>query len=224
MSFHFCSPDARTIHLLFRKDGSDPTKYQALWPDRTSMGPGLSECFPTSKHFQRILGLPRILQGFAEKLVELRFFPLDSRDDDLHRIPGYRVRRFYLSRTGQVGRIHFMDGTPTDASYEIGHVDERFLLWLGLRDLADGQIQWFDLAATDLPPESGAVSFEKGELTELRLVLHALVEDDNSPQQIRERIVELYRAINDYCIVRWGRGLTIDEFNQYVLAGIKVGA
>ena len=86
-------------------------------------------------------------RGCQEKLVKLVCLPLSGRDDDLNRIPGYRVRRFYLLRTGNVGRIHFMDGTPTVATFELGVDEPRVIHWIGLNTLEDGEGLWFDLAA-----------------------------------------------------------------------------
>jgi hypothetical protein len=93
------------------------------------------------------LGLGRHLAGCHERLIELSFYPLTGREDELVRIPGYRVRRFFLERDGARGRIHFLDGTPTDAIFEIGRDDMRVLHWIGLPFLREGGRQWFDLAA-----------------------------------------------------------------------------
>ena len=143
---------SRIITLLFRRD---PTRdrqceighfegYEALWPDGRPVTLGLDAL---CKHGQRLLGLGKYLAGCEEKLVRLVCMPLAGRDDNLNRIPGHRVRRFYLLREGQGGRLHFMDGTPTTATFEIGRDEPRVLHWLGLPGLADGEIQWFDLAA-----------------------------------------------------------------------------
>jgi len=147
---------SRSLTLLFRRDPArDREKnnvrfegYHALWPeDGRQVAVGL-DAFCT--HGQRLLGLGKQLAGCHEKLVKLIFLPLAGRDDELNRIPGHRVRRFYLHRQGQVGRIHFLDGTPTIASFEIGKDEARILHWCGLPALADGDIQWFDLAAVAL--------------------------------------------------------------------------
>jgi hypothetical protein len=46
-----------------------------------------------------------------------------------------------------VGRLHFMDGTPTTATFEMELDEPRVLHWIGLPALAEGQVQWLDLAA-----------------------------------------------------------------------------
>jgi hypothetical protein len=57
------------------------------------------------------------------------------------------VRRFFLERSGKVGRVHFMDGTPTTVTFELGRDEPRVLHWVGLHNLDEGDRQWFDLSA-----------------------------------------------------------------------------
>ena len=152
---------SRTITLLFRRDPArdrqdDSTHfagYLPLWPDGRPVAIGL-DAF--CKHGQRLLGLGKHLAGCQEKLVRLICMPLSGRDDELNRIPGYRVRRFYLLREGRGGRIHFMDGTPTTVTFEMDIDEPSVLHWVGLPVLADGEIQWMDVAA--MPVESVAPS------------------------------------------------------------------
>lgn len=146
---------SRTLILLFRRDPSrDRAKgtilfegYKPLWPDGRPVAVGM-DAF--CKHGQRLLGLGKHLAGCQQKLVKLVCLPLSGRDDDLNRIPGYRVRRFYLHRIGRVGRLHFMDGTPTDTTFEVGLDDNRIVQWVGLDLLEDGETLWFDLAAVEV--------------------------------------------------------------------------
>jgi hypothetical protein len=143
---------SRTITLLFRRDPSRDRQnencqfegYEPLWPDGRPVAVGL-DAF--CKHGQRLLGLGKHLAGCQEKLVRLICMPLSGRDADLNRIPGHRVRRFYLLREGQGGRLHFMDGTPTTATFDLGRDEPNVLNWVGLPTLADGEILWIDLAA-----------------------------------------------------------------------------
>ena len=145
---------SRTLTLLFRRDPSRDREtgkiqfegYVPLWPDGKPVAVSL-DAF--CKHGQRLLGLGKHLAGCKEKLVKLVCLPIAGRDDDLNRIPGYRVRRFYLMRTGSIGRLHFMDGTPTASVFELGRDDPRIIHWVGLNDLEDGESQWFDIAAVD---------------------------------------------------------------------------
>ncbi|MBI2805597.1 MAG: hypothetical protein HYX68_11520 [Planctomycetes bacterium] len=146
---------SRTLILLFRRDPSrdhqtekaDFVGYQPLWPDGRPVAIGL-DAF--CKHGQRLLGLNRHLAGCEQKQIKLVCLPLSGRDDQLNRIPGYRVRRFFLLRTGKIGRIHFMDGTPTVATFELGGDEPRVIHWIGLDTLADGETLWFDLAAVEV--------------------------------------------------------------------------
>lgn len=143
---------SRTLTLLFRRDPSRDRQtdtvrlegYIPLWPDGKPAALGV-DAF--CKHGLRLLGLGKQLAGCHQKLVNLVCFPLSGRDDNLNRIPGYRVRRFYLLRTGDTGRLHFLDGTPTVSVFELGRDDPRIIHWIGLNTLQDGEILWFDLAA-----------------------------------------------------------------------------
>lgn len=142
----------RTLTVLFRRDPSrDRTSedirfegYRTLWPDGRPVTLGLDSL---CHHGQRLFGLGLHMKGRSERLVELLCFPLRFREDDLTRLPGVRVRRFLMQREGNMGRLHFLDGTPTQATFQIGRDDPRFLKWLGLSDLPTNGGQWFDLAA-----------------------------------------------------------------------------
>lgn len=146
---------SRTLTLLFRRDPSRDREtdqaqfegWQILWPDGHPVAVGL-DAF--CKHGQRLFGLGKQLAGCQEKLIKMICFPLQAREDDLNRIPGHRVRRFYIERQGNGGRIYFMDGTPTTVSFQVDRDEPEVLHWLGLPSLKDGERQWFDLAATDL--------------------------------------------------------------------------
>lgn len=143
---------ARTLTILFRRDPDrdhqnaniDYEGYELLWPDGRPVAFGM-EAF--CKHGQRLLGLGRHLGSCTEKLIELAVFPLPGREADLTRIPGSRVRRFFMERQGSCGRVHFMDGTPTAAVFDENHDEARVLNWIGLPELHDGDRQWFDVAA-----------------------------------------------------------------------------
>jgi len=146
---------SRTLTILFRRDPSRDRQteqlqfegYEILWPDGKPVAIGV-EAF--CKHGLRLFGLGKHLAGCREKLIKMICFPLEGRDDDLNRIPGHRVRRFYIERRGDSGRVHFMDGTPTTMTFEVGRDEPVVIDWLGLGNLGDGESQWFDLAATDL--------------------------------------------------------------------------
>src|SRR4051794_40807586 len=143
---------SRSLTLLMRRDPSrdrlsEKIKfegYQTLWPDGRQVTIGLDAL---CMHGQRLLGLGKHLAGAREKLINVICFPLSGREDALTRLPGHRVRRFYLERHGQNGRIHFMDGTPTTVVFDVTEDDPRVLRWIGLPALADGETLWFDLAA-----------------------------------------------------------------------------
>jgi hypothetical protein len=150
---------ARTLTLLLRRDPSrDNVKYLGLrpfWPDGRPMTVGM-DAF--CQHGQRLLALNRHLANRQECLMRLVNLPVADGEDDIPRIPGYRVRRFYLERQGRIGRIHFMDGTPTDVVFHLDRDEASVLHWIGLPYLCDGDRQWFDLAAgpADLPVDAFA--------------------------------------------------------------------
>ena len=155
----------RRLTVLFRRDPSRDHQreqirfegYQPFWPDGRPVAVGL-DAFCT--HGQRLLGLGKHLRGCTERLIEMICFPLADREDDLTRLPGARVRRFYLERRGGVGRIHFLDGTPTAVTFEVGRDEARVLQWIGLPSLNDGEGLWFDLAARAAEPAPGTAAPE----------------------------------------------------------------
>jgi hypothetical protein len=140
------------LTVLFRRDASRDRRdgtihfegYDIRWPDGSPVAVGL-EAF--CLHGQRLLGLGRHLAGRVERLLELICVPLRDREDDLTRLPGHRVRRFCLRRQGPTGRLHFLDGTPTETVFHLGRDDPRVLEWIGLPALAPGESRWIDLAA-----------------------------------------------------------------------------
>jgi len=161
---------SRTLTILFRRDPSRDRNreqveyegYQPLWPDGRPVAVGL-DAF--CRHGQRLLGLGRHLAGRRERLIQMTCFHLSGRDDDLNRLPGHRVRRFFIERSGRIGRIHFLDGTPTTTVFEMGRDEPRVLHWLGLTSLAEGERQWFDLAA--LPVETFPVFRSRSRASEI---------------------------------------------------------
>jgi hypothetical protein len=151
----------RSITILFRRDPArDRHKgniffegYEVLWPNGRPVAVGL-DAF--CKHGQRLLGLGRHLAGCRERLIELICFPLSGREADLTRLPGHRVRRFFVERQGRLGRIHFLDGTPTETVFEMGQDEPKVLEWIGLPHMQDGEQQWIDLAARVVEPSAYA--------------------------------------------------------------------
>jgi hypothetical protein len=143
---------AHTLTILFRRDPSRDRLennisfegYEILWPDGRAADVGL-DAF--CKHGQRLFGLGRHLQGRRERMMDLLCFHLSDREDDLTRLPGHRVRRFCLRRSGSQGRIHFLDGTPTAMVFDLEQDEFKVLNWLGLTQLADGEDLWIDVAA-----------------------------------------------------------------------------
>ncbi len=143
---------ARSLTILFRRDSSCDREheniqfrgYRPFWPDGRPVAVGL-DAF--CKHGLRLLGLNRHFANRQECLIKMIQIPLQGREDKLHRLPGHRVRRFFLQREKQEGRIHFLDGTPTTIVFHLEKDEPEVLIWLGLPCLKDGDRLWFDLAA-----------------------------------------------------------------------------
>jgi hypothetical protein len=130
-----------------------------FWPDGRPVAVGIEGfCL----RGQRLLGLGRHLAGQPERLVELLCYPLAGVDEPLTRLPGSRVRRLFLERSDNQGRLHFLDGTPTTLVFDLARDEPAVLDWIGLPALGAGQRQWLDLAARTVesasPPTRGAKS------------------------------------------------------------------
>jgi len=155
---------SRTLQVLFRRDPSRDRRndrihfegYQVLWPDGRPVGTAI-DAFCTQG--QRLLGLGRHLSGCREKLLEVINFPLSGREADLTRLPGARVRRFFVERHGRQGRIHFLDGTPTAVVFDLARDESAVLHWVGLPELKEGERLWFDIAAVPVEASRGLPAF-----------------------------------------------------------------
>jgi hypothetical protein len=142
----------RTLTVLFRHDPRRDRRhgnvsyegYQMFWPDGRPVAVGIDGF---CQRGQRLLGLGRHLAGLPERHIELHCYPLAGVEEPLTRLPGSRVRRLFLERSGGHGRLHFLDGTPTALVFDLARDEPSVLDWIGLPALGDGQRQWLDLAA-----------------------------------------------------------------------------
>jgi hypothetical protein len=149
----------RTLRVLLqraptrdRQDNQVPLEgYEILWPDGNPLSIGF-DAF--CKQGQRLLGLGQRLAGRQERLIDMIFVPLAGREEGMTRLPGHRVRRFCLRRSGREGRLHFLDGTATAIVLNLDRDEPRVLEWLGLTVLDDGGSHWFDLAACSVDPST----------------------------------------------------------------------
>jgi hypothetical protein len=143
--------------MLFRRDPARDRQqdsicfegYEVLWPDGRAVNVGMDIL---CTHGQRLLGLGRHLAGCRERLLNLLCFPQPGRDTNIVRLPGHRVRRFYLERQGRQGRWYFLDGTPTVMVFDLDRDERPLMDWMGLSGLADGEGVWFDLAVESAAP------------------------------------------------------------------------
>jgi hypothetical protein len=154
---------SRTLRVLFRRDPARDRRderthyegYEVLWPDGRPMSLGF-DAF--CRQGQRLFGLGRQLAGRRECLVDVICFDRQGREDDLVRLAGHRVRRFFLERQCRRGRFHFLDGTPTSIVFDLDRDERRVLNWLGLPELRDGERRWVDLAARAVGPGDAPAS------------------------------------------------------------------
>jgi hypothetical protein len=161
---------SRSVTVLFRRapavdkqiDATALEGYELFWPDGSSVTAGLNAF---CQHGQRLLGLGKHMRGCSERFIQMVCSPKSHREADIERAPGFRVRRFYLERHGAVGRLHFMDGTPTTATFDLDHDEERVLHWIGLRELPDGEKQWMDIAAVGATAEAADAPMACASLT-----------------------------------------------------------
>jgi hypothetical protein len=140
----------RTLKILFRRDPARNRQlndvnmdgFELLWPDGRPVASGLDAFCRAA---QGILGLNRFMIGREERLLELIQFPLRSKEEQLVRVTGLRVRRLMIRRAGPVGRIHLINGAATAVTFEMGRDERRILDWVGLTGLRDGEHLWFDI-------------------------------------------------------------------------------
>jgi len=152
----------RTLKVVFRRDPSRDCQrgdiccagYQLLWPDSSPCAVGLAAF---CQRGLKLLGLCRYLHDATDREIELVCIPIGDRDRPMSRLPDHRVRRFCLQRQGDAGRLHFLDGTPTDVVFRADRDDPRVLQWVGLGRLGEGDGAWLDLAARPVEPASAMV-------------------------------------------------------------------
>jgi hypothetical protein len=61
-----------------------------------------------------------------------------------------RGRRPYTLRQGDAIRLHFLDGTPTEAVFHVSRDEPKVLRWLQAERIRPGERFWFDLASQTL--------------------------------------------------------------------------
>ncbi len=152
----------RSITVLFQRDASRDrwrdrlqfAGYRLLWPDRREVDVGL-DAF--CRYGQRLLGLDRHLAGVSERLIEILCFPISEPEGPMSRLPGHRVRRFFLHRSGPRGRLYFLDGTATEVEFVLGRDEPAVMRWIGLADAPDPARLCIDLAARPRAPAASLV-------------------------------------------------------------------
>jgi hypothetical protein len=128
------------------RDGITFANYDIAWPDARRVRTGLT-CFCSSG--ARLL-LGRHFDG-QTALVRLTIYPVAGLDAALTR-PGNssRCRRFYALRHGDSIRLHFLDGTPTEAVFRASADEPPVIRWLQAERMRPGEPFWFDLVSHTL--------------------------------------------------------------------------
>src|SRR5262249_48051018 len=121
----------------------DCSEYDITWPDGSPVQTDL-------RRFCRFGS--RLLVGRRSEggtvLVRLTIYPVPGLEAALTR-PGRRVRcrRLYTIRSGDTVRFHLIDGTPTEAVFQISLTEARLLRWLQIDRMSPGEPFWLDLAS-----------------------------------------------------------------------------
>jgi hypothetical protein len=125
------------------RGGITSSEYDIFWPDGQPVRLGLSRF---CKVGARLL-LGRRHEGGAA-LIRITLHPVARLEAALTR-PGHRVRcrRLFALRHGDTIRLHFLDGTPTDAVFDASRDEPIVLRWLHAECMRPGEPFWFDLAS-----------------------------------------------------------------------------
>jgi hypothetical protein len=71
----------------------------------------------------------------------------------------------------------------------------------------------------DTPPERPT----EPDAPEPDIVLRAFIRDGVDPEVAQQKLLDLYNAMNDYTIAKFGKPLPIKDFQEYVLVGVPAG-
>jgi hypothetical protein len=124
-------------------------EYDIFWPDGQPVRLGLSRFC----NFGARLLLGRRYEG-ETALVQVTLHPVAGLEAALTRPGGgIRCRRLYALRRGDAIRLHFLDGTPTEAVFHAKSDEARVLRWLQAERMRPGEPFWFDLASQTLAAE-----------------------------------------------------------------------
>jgi hypothetical protein len=136
-----------TVHV---RRGVTSSEYDISWPDGRPVHLGLSRFCNVGSRL--LLGRRH---GGATALVRVTLQPVAGLEAALPRPgPGVRRRRLYALRRGDTIRLHFLDGTPTEAVFDASRDDPTVLRWLHAERMRPGEPFWFDLASQTLAEES----------------------------------------------------------------------
>jgi hypothetical protein len=54
-----------------------------------------------------------------------------------------------------------------------------------------------------------------------KLAIDVYVRETAEPEEVTARLVALYEKLNEYSLLKYGRGLTVEEFEQYIRTGAR---
>jgi len=136
----------------YARDGIISAEYDIAWPDGRPVQTGLSRFC----NFGARLLLGRRYAG-GTALVRLTIHPVAGLETALTRPGGgVRCRRLYALRQGDTIRLHFLDGTPTDAVFHAAEEEPPVLHWLQADRMRPGEAFWFDLSSQTIAEKTAA--------------------------------------------------------------------
>jgi hypothetical protein len=148
------------LTILFRRQQSRDAAsgnivysgYDIFWTDGRPVRVGLSRFCQMGS---------RLLVGRRHEgdlaVVKLTLYPVAGLEASLTRPGGgVRCRRFYALRHADHVRLHFLDGTPTEAVFDPAVDEWAVSRWLQIHRMQPGEPFWFDLASETMPVEDVA--------------------------------------------------------------------
>jgi hypothetical protein len=132
------------------RGGITSAEYDITWPDGRAVQSGLSRLC----NFGARLLLGRRYDG-GPALIRLTVYPVAGLEAALTRPGGgVRCRRLYALRRGDTIRLHLLDGTPTEAVFDLAGDEPSVLHWLQADRMRPGEAFWFDLGSQTLAESS----------------------------------------------------------------------
>lgn len=72
------------------------------------------------------------------------------------------------------------------------------------------------------PAQTSASEVPEKSPQSFRIVIEAYANEQLDPHEVAIRLIGLYEKLDEYCRLKYGRGLTLKEFEQYVRVGSRI--